>query len=150
MLAWHSENWAESRDGFARAREKNEANISYPLLIAATYFKEGNKTEAKNYLNQIMRKLDRNSLEYAVTRLFFDGYGDSQVAAKVRAEQNSTKRGKMTFYLALFYDLNNATELAQQYYLEVQNLNAPMFFEYRLNDWAVAKFNLAAARPTAR
>jgi tetratricopeptide (TPR) repeat protein len=150
MLAWRTESWAESRDAFAKSREKNESNISYPLLIAATYLKEGNKTEAKNYLDKVMRRLDRNSLEYAMTRLFFDGYGDAQVAAKVRSEQNSTTRGKMTFYLALFYDLNNASEMAQQYYLEVQNFNAPMFFEYRLNDWAVAKFNLAAIRANPR
>jgi tetratricopeptide (TPR) repeat protein len=146
ILEWHTENWIASRDAFTKAREKNGDNISYPLLVAATYFKEGKKTDAKNYLTQVMRRLDRNSLEYAMARLYYDSLGDSQVAAKVKNETNTTKRGKMLYYLALFYELNNAPELAQKYYLEVHSINAPMFFEYRLNDWALEKSGLPIAR----
>jgi tetratricopeptide (TPR) repeat protein len=137
VLAWRKENWEEARAAFAKAREKNPNNISYLLLVAATYMKEGKKKESRDYLEKAMRSLDRNSLDYAMARLYFDGLADSQVAMKVRKEENSTTRGKMLFYMALFYDLSNMPSLARQYYHEVHNFAAPMFFEYRLNEWAV-------------
>jgi hypothetical protein len=59
----------------------------------------------------------------------------------VAEETNSTIKGKMTYYLGLFYELNNAPELAQKFYLDVQTLTAPLFFEYRLNDWALANYS---------
>jgi tetratricopeptide (TPR) repeat protein len=141
ILAWKKENWTECRDAFTKARERNAENISYPLLIAASYFKEGKKTDAKSFLSQVMRKLDRNSLEYAVVRLYFDNLADTPVVKKVMDETNRTLKGKMTYYLGLYYDINGAKELALQYYTDVQELNAPMFFEYRLNDWALEKLN---------
>jgi tetratricopeptide (TPR) repeat protein len=139
ILAWHKENWEECRAAFSKAREVNAENVSYPLLIAASYFKEGKATDAKNYLAQVMRRMDRNSLEYAVVRLYFDNINDALVVKKVMDETNRTIKGKLTYYLALYYDINKAPELALQYYTEVHNIVAPMFFEYRLNDWALEK-----------
>ncbi|GMO39550.1 MAG: hypothetical protein Pg6C_00010 [Treponemataceae bacterium] len=151
MLEWRKENWKDSRDAFTKAREKTIEqkvdNISYSLLIAATYLKEGKTKDAKDFLDKVIRPLDRNSLEYAMARLYYDGAAvrnaDSSVISKINKEENSTKRGKMKFYLALFYDLHNMQTPARQYYFEVQEIAAPMFFEYRLNEWAVEKFNNA-------
>jgi tetratricopeptide (TPR) repeat protein len=144
VLAWRKENWEEARTAFSKAREKNMKNISYPLLVSATYLKEGKKKESRDYLEKAMKPLDKNSLDYAMARLYFDGLADIQVASKVRKEENSTTRGKMLFYLALFYDLNNIAQSARQYYLEVHNFAAPMFFEYRLNEWALDKLGGAS------
>jgi tetratricopeptide (TPR) repeat protein len=138
MLAWYKEKWAESRAAFTKAREIQADNISYVLMIAATYMKENRLKDSKDFLAKALKTLDRNSLEYAMVRLYHDRSGDTAVVQKVLNETNRNTRGKMLYYLGLFYELNGNDVLAKKYYIEVQCLQSPMFFEYRLNDWALA------------
>jgi tetratricopeptide (TPR) repeat protein len=136
-LAWRVKNWRECREAFSKAREYDSKNISYPLFIAATYFKEGNKAEAKKILDQTMRRMDKFSTEYSVVRLYFDGIQESAVVQKVMNETNRNVRGRLLFFIGLYYEINGAPEMARQYYREVQEISAPMFFEYRINEWAL-------------
>jgi hypothetical protein len=50
--------------------------------------------------------------------------------------KNVNERGKMYYYLALLFDLFGGTEAAKEFYSKVVGLNSPMFFEYRLAEWA--------------
>lgn len=84
-----------------------------------------------------MKYVERNSLDYQMLRLYYDGLGDAAVSTKVANETNSTQRGRMLFYLAVFYEIQELDHLATQYYLEVIDMQAPMFFEYRLCEWAL-------------
>ncbi|HZK19964.1 MAG TPA: tetratricopeptide repeat protein [Treponemataceae bacterium] len=137
ILAWGEKNWSDTRTGFKKAYEVRPNNTSYPLMIAAAYLKEGKKKEAKEFLGHVMKNLDRSSIEYAITRLYWDGLGDSSVLIKVTKIDNSTNRGKFLFYMALWYELQGYTDLAQKYYLVIQEMECPMFFEYRLCEWAL-------------
>ncbi len=136
MFAWHSGSWAESRAAFSKAREQNQDNISYVLMIAATYLKEKNTVACKEFTAEVMKKQDHSTLEYLMVRLYHDQSGDLGVVNKVQDETNRTKRGKMLYYLALYFDLIGKPDLAQKYYAEVVEMKSPMFFEYRLAEWS--------------
>ena len=106
-------------------------------MISATYQKEGKAFDNKEFLTTALKQVARDSLDYHVLRLYYDSLGDDAVLKKVVNEQDSTIRGKMLFYLALFYENIDLPQLAMQYYLEIVDMQAPMFFEYRLAEWAI-------------
>lgn len=153
IIAWHEEQWAEAREAFIKARELNDDNISYPLMIAACYYKEGKKMEAKKFLEGVLKNLrnkqqmakntadkDRYAAEYDVARLYSDLSGEQPIIQRVRKIQNSNRRGKLLFYLGLYCDIVTNGKLASaDFYTDVINMNSPMFFEYRLAEWAVGK-----------
>ncbi len=137
MLYWKDENWTEARNAFLRAYEADPESISYALLISATYLKENNRVRNQEFLKEAMKGVDRSSLDYLMLRLYYDGLGDNSVLQKVVNEENSTTRGRMLFYMAVFYEIQGLEDLANKYYIEVTDMQAPMFFEYRFCEWAV-------------
>lgn len=141
ILAFHDKNWSEARKAFMKCREFNLDNISYPLMITYCYYMEGDKVNAKKYSDSVLRKMDRNSVEYTMLRSFHDETDKLPLLQKIASIDNSTKRGKMYFYLGLLYDMFGGTEFANEYYLKVVNMNSPMFFEYRIAEWKVGKVN---------
>ncbi len=137
MLYWKEENWVDARNAFLLALDASPRNTSYSLLISATYLKEGKRAENQEFLLDAMRTIDRESLDYLMLRLYYDGVGDSAVLYKVVDEESITTRGRMLFYMALYYELTGLQELANKYYIEVADIQGPMFFEYRFCEWAV-------------
>ncbi len=137
IFAWGEGKWEESRKAFEKAYEITPNNISYPLMISACYQKENKKQENKLFMTKVLKTLDKNSLNYAVARMYMEGIGDGPVLQKVVNETNKTTKGKMLYYMALFYELKGNDVLANKYYIEIQEMKSPMFFEYRLNDWAL-------------
>ncbi len=83
-----------------------------------------------------MKTMDKKSLDYTLVRMYHDMAGDSGVAIKIQNEQNRNKRGKFLFYYALYFDILKKTDLAKKYYIEVVEMKSPMFFEYRMAEWA--------------
>ncbi|HOF11872.1 MAG TPA: tetratricopeptide repeat protein [Treponemataceae bacterium] len=141
MIYWHKEEWAKSRNAFNYAYKLNPANISYPLMISATYLREKNTKANKDFLKNVYGKFPADSIEYAMTRLYYDGINPPLVEKKLTSITSSFLKGKMHFYMGLFYDLYGDDINAKKQYLIVKNLQSPMFFEYRLNDWILAKMN---------
>ena len=139
MLAWREGNWQESLDNFLKAYEMNSKNVSYQLMISACYQKMSNTTANKEFLSKAMKGLDKQSLDYLMLRLYYDGLADSAVLNKVVNNNSRTTKGKMLFYMALFYELKGNTPLANKLYLEVADMDSPLFFEYKLTQWAVEK-----------
>ena len=104
------------------------------------YLKEGNKEAAKKIAQDLMKKLDRESAEYNLVRLYVDTYSknaETSLVNKINKEDNNNKRGKMLFYMGLFYEINGSLEVAQEYYAKVTSFQAPMFFEYRIAEWGL-------------
>ncbi len=137
MIYWHKEDWAKSREAFTEVYKLNGANISYPLMISATYLKEGKKKENKEFLSLVMKNMDRNSAEYAVVRLYYDGINPAAVEKKIAGVTNASLKGKLTFYMGLFYNILGDDLSAKKQYIQVKSLPSPMFFEYKMNDWAL-------------
>ena len=139
ILEYHFGNYKNARALFDKAYSYSES-FAYKLMNIAMYLKEGNKNEAKKVAQELMKKLDRESTEYNMARLYVDTYSknaESTLINKINKEDNSNKRGKMLFYMGLFYEINGSLELAQEYYSKVTAMQAPMFFEYRIAEWGL-------------
>ena len=139
MLAWNKKNYAEARAAFQKAYTAYSDNISYPLMIAATYLKENNTKDCKAFLTKIMKNRATDSLEYVMLRLYYDGLADQRVAQKIANETNKNLKGKMMYYYGLFNEIYGNDVQAKKYYTDILALNSPMFFEYRLAEWAVGE-----------
>ncbi len=137
IIYWHKGDWANCRSAFTSAYKLNPSNVSYPLMISASYIKEGNKKDNKDFLTLVMKNMDRESAEYAMIRLYYDGINPQVVEKKITSVTNSTLKGKLTFYMGLYYDLYGDDVSAKKQYIEVRSLPSPMFFEYKLNEWAL-------------
>ena len=141
ILAWHEENYAEARASFEKAFSYYPQSVSYPLMIAACMYKSNRAFEVKPFLQKIMKTYsDRESLEYLMIRLYHDlgpGNAENLILQKIGKEDNSTKKGKMTFYMALYDEIKGHAELAKKIYTEVAALQSPMFFEFRLAEWKI-------------
>ena len=141
ILEYRAGNYENAIKYFTKTYEFS-ASYAYSLMIAACWFKLNKPLEAKKVLGAQLKKLDPNSTEYALVRFFNDSYNrnaESNLVQKVTKESNSNNRGKMLFYMGLYYELNKADELAKEYYAKVTNLKAPMFFEYRIAEWGLMK-----------
>ncbi|OJF76343.1 MAG: hypothetical protein BKP49_07680 [Treponema sp. CETP13] len=139
VLAWGEKDWESVRTGFYKAYEQRPTNVSYALMVAVAYLKQDKKAECKEFLSKVLKTLDRSSVEYMVVRMYWDNLGDESVLLKVSKLESVSKRGKYYFYLGLWYELQGHQSLAQKYYIQVTEMEAPMFFEYRLAEWAIEK-----------
>lgn len=142
VLQWREGNWAESRRAFLEGLKYYENNYAYVLMVAATYLKENNRNEMRNYLAKAMRAFKSDSVEYQVMRLYYDNgpvNAENNVTKQVNSEQSTTKKGKLRYYMALYFDLKNSTKLSEELYSQVVGVAAPLFFEYRLAEWGLEK-----------
>ena len=137
ILYLHEKQWKKAREAFMKCYEKNQNNISYPLMVTYCYYMEKDTPNAKKFSDSVLRKLNRNSLDYAMLRVFHDLAGEGPLPQKISALTSSNEKGKMYFYLALLYDMVGGIEASNKYYMEVVKLNCPMFFEYRIAEWRV-------------
>ena len=115
-------------------------SYSYKLMIAASYFKKNDSFNAKKTITEVLKTLERDSTEYNMARMFGDTYSrnaETTLLGKINKEDNSTKKGKMLFYMGLYYEIFGSKELAQDYYAKVAGMKAPMFFEYRIAQWGL-------------
>ena len=139
ILLYHDKNYKDSIKYFQKASEYSDS-YSYTLMSAACYYKLGDSISAKKLLQAKMKKLTANTTEYDLVRFFNDNYSrnaEVTLKQKIQKESNSNNRGKMLFYLGLYYEINNADDVAKEYYAEVTSLQAPMFFEYRIAEWGL-------------
>ena len=142
LLEWHEGNWAASRTAFQKAYSYNKSDFSYVLMTAAAYLKEKNVIDCKKFLAQTMRGFDRTSLAYEMMRLYHDQGGfnaETSLRLKIDKIDKPSERGKMWYYMGLFYELKGAAKLANEYYSKIIKMQAPMFFEYRLAEWSLGK-----------
>ena len=141
ILEYRAKNYENAIKYFTKTYEFSPS-YAYTLMIAACWFKLNKPLEAKKVLAAQLKKLDANSTEYSLVRFYNDNYNrnaESNLIQKITKETNSNNRGKMLFYMGLYYELNKAEELANEYYAKVTSLKAPMFFEYRIAEWGLQK-----------
>ncbi len=139
ILEFHMENWEEARKYFTKANEISDS-YAYKLMILATYIKQNKMFEMKQLSEKYMKPMDRNSLEYKMIRLYHDQgpmNAENAVIKDIEKETDKNKRGKMKYYLALYYDMKGSKSVAAEYYNQITKMQTPMFFEYRLAEWAL-------------
>lgn len=139
ILEYRAKNYENAIKYFTKTYEFSPS-YAYSLMIAACYFKLNKPLQAKDILTKQLKKLDGNSNEYALVRFYNDAYNrnaESNLIQKITKETNSNNRGKMLFYMGLYYELNKAEDLSREYYAKVTSMKAPMFFEYRIAEWGL-------------
>ncbi|MBR7063816.1 MAG: tetratricopeptide repeat protein, partial [Treponema sp.] len=142
LLEWHENDFKRSRASFERALNNNPKSVSYKLMIAATYLKEKNLFEAKNFLQKAMKGVDRASIEYDMLRLYHDQGGanaESRMSMRIKTVAEPSAKGRMLFYLGLYYELKNMPRLAEEYFKQVTEMQTPLFFEYEIAEWSLQK-----------
>lgn len=139
ILEYRAKNYKEAINLFQKAYSYSP-HYSYTLMIALCYYRLNDSINAKKVLAAQLKKLDANSTEYKLVRFYNDSYSknaETNLIQSISKETNSNNRGKMLFYMGAYYDLNKADELANEYYAKVINMQAPMFFEYRIAEWGL-------------
>jgi len=139
MLRMKDKKWAQARDAFLDAYKQAPKEYSYALLAAINWMRAGKITDPKQFLAQVLRTAPRDSLEFAMLRLYHDLSGDGDVSVRVQEEKNIYTKARMVFYLASYYDIRGNKTLADRYYLLVQELDAVATLEWRLNEWILAE-----------
>ena len=143
ILEWHMGNWENARNYFLKAFSYNTNSCSYALMIAATYLKQKDTLNAKKFLEKAMKTIDKTkaeAIELEMLRFYHDNYtrtAETNLKNKISKENNSTIRGKLLFYMGLYYELNGGKELANEFYAKVTAMQAPLFFEYRIAEWGL-------------
>ena len=139
ILEYHAGNYKEAIKYFQEAYKYNPS-YSYSLMTAACYFKLKDPFNAKKILKAQMKKLNRGSVEYELVRFFHDSYSrnaESTLIRKINALESSNERGKMLFYMGLYNEIHGSEIIAQEFYSQVLQVKAPMFFEYRIAEWGM-------------
>jgi tetratricopeptide (TPR) repeat protein len=141
VLKMRSKQWAAARDAFLEAYKQapKESNYNYALLAAMNWMRAGRQTDPKQFLAQVLRTIPRDTVEYAMTRLYHDLSGDSNVITLVDGEKNIYKKSQMLFYLASYYDIKGSKTLADKYYLMGRELNAAGSIEWQLNEMMITE-----------
>ncbi|MGP1455563.1 MAG: tetratricopeptide repeat protein [Treponema sp.] len=134
VLLYERKDWAGARAAFINALSYAPENRSYALMIPLCSYKQGNKAEAKKFTEQYIKtiKRDKNELDYFLCRLFLDFTGDAEVQQQLNKEKSETIKFRKSFYLAAFYQLTDKWTVAEKYYIDIQAVTVPSFFEYRL------------------
>ena len=138
ILEFHMKNWEEARKYFEKANSISE-HTAYKLMILATYIQQKKTFEMKQLSEKYMKTLDRNSIDYKMIRLYHDNgpfNAESAIAKDLTKETDKNKRGKMLYYFGLYYEMKGSQAVAREYYNEILKMQTPMFFEYRLAEWA--------------
>lgn len=139
VLEFHAKNYKEAIALFNKAYEVSPS-YSYSLMIAICYLKMNDSFNAKKILTAQLKKLKNDSTEYNLIRFYAESYNrnaENSLIQKINKETNSNNRGKMLFYMGMYYELNKGDVLSKEYYAKVTNMQAPMFFEYRIAEWGL-------------
>ncbi|MCR5285705.1 MAG: tetratricopeptide repeat protein [Treponema sp.] len=141
ILCYHLKKYEDAIKFFNKTYEYSNS-YAYKLMASACYTKLGDKLKAKNTLSPVLKTLEKDSPEYYLVRFWYESYSknaESSLINRISKEENGNKRGKMLFYMGLYYELNNFEEMANDYYAKVTSMQAPMFFEYRIAEWGLLK-----------
>ena len=143
-----TQRWAEARDVFLQAHRQAPGESHYALLAAISWIRMGDPMGARNFLRQAITRVTRDSLEWHMFRLFYDltvnvVAGEHNMLTRLNREENETLRARMTFYMAMFYDIRGNVAMANRHFLMVNEMNRMAIPEWRLNRWILAERGIA-------
>ena len=140
-------NWAEARDTFMEVYRRALEEHLYALLVAINWMRMEDITSPQAFLQNVLTRVTRDTLEWHMFRLFIDltsrnFTNESTMAVRLDRERNEQLKARMLFYMAQYYDIRGNTDLANRYYLMVNEMNVRAIPEWRLNQWILAERGL--------
>lgn len=142
ILAMREKRWKDASDAFIKAFEQARESYHYALLIALCMRRDGRDTEAVSFIAQVIRRIDRNKIEWQLLRLFHDMSGDVDIAVRIEKETMIDVKARMLYYLAQYYHIRGNTSLAQRFHLQLREMNVQNIIEWRLNEWALEELKI--------
>jgi tetratricopeptide (TPR) repeat protein len=137
-------NWNGARDAFMEVYKRaREDTAAYGLLTAMNWMRGGKLSDPRQFLEQVIAKTERNSLEWYMLRLYHDLTGDNDIVIRLDGEKNGDTKARMLYYLANYYDIRGNKTLADKYFLMVREMDRKSIPEWRLNEWALESRGLA-------
>jgi tetratricopeptide (TPR) repeat protein len=137
-------NWNGARDAFLEVYKRSEQDtVAYGLLAAMNWMRGGKLSDPRQFLEQVIAKAERNSLEWYMLRLYHDLVGDNDIVIRLDSEKNGDTKARMLYYLANYYDIRGNKTLADKYFLMVREMDRKSMPEWRLNEWALESRGLA-------
>ena len=127
--------YTEARDAFLAAYRQAPKEFRYVLLAAINWMKSGRMTDPKQFLAQVLRTVPRDSADWVLLKLYHDLSGDSDAVEKASKEQNLDEKARMLFYIANYYDIRGNKSLADNYFLQVKEMNRIGTIEWKINEW---------------
>jgi tetratricopeptide (TPR) repeat protein len=141
--------WAQARDAFMEVYRQVPNEWYYALLAAINAMKADNQTSPRQFLNQAMAKVKRDTMEYYLLRLFYDlsgrvYAGENDMLLRADRETNLVNKARMVFYLANYYDIRGNAALANKYFLQFKQMDQEALPEWRLNEWLIEERGIQA------
>jgi tetratricopeptide (TPR) repeat protein len=145
MLKMRNHQWEAARNAFIQAYNSAPTEWSYAILAMINWRRLGQPGNIRDFANIALRKLSRDSLEYAMLRLFLDMNGDDGVSRRVSQEQDPKLKARMLYYLSCYYDIQGKSRIADVMLGEIMEIeNRRSIPEWRLVMWAAEERSLAA------
>jgi tetratricopeptide (TPR) repeat protein len=144
IIKMRKHQWAEARDAFLEAYRQAPKEQGYALLAAMNWMRAGRINDPRQFLEQALRRVERESLDWYMLRLYHDLAGDNDTAIRIDREKNLDNKARMLYYLANYYDIRGNKILADKYFLQVKELDRKAIPEWRLNEWIIEERNLKA------
>jgi tetratricopeptide (TPR) repeat protein len=142
-IKMRNHQWEEARNAFVQAYNRAPDEWSYALLVMMNWRRMDQPGNIRDFANLAMRRLNRESLEYAMLRLYLDMSGDEAVARQINQETNFGLKARMLYYLANYYDIKGMNRLADITFLEIMKLEQRITIpEWRLVLWTMEERNL--------
>ena len=146
VIRMRNKQWALARDAFLDAYRQAPTEFSYAILASICWMRAGRTTDPRTFLAQVLRTAPRDSLDFAMLRLFHDLSGEIDLSRRVESEVNIYTRSRMLFYLASYFDITGSGTLAEMYYLMVQELEVVASIEWRLNEMVLEERGIGIRR----
>ncbi|MCL2042624.1 MAG: tetratricopeptide repeat protein [Treponema sp.] len=134
IIKMRNRQFTEARDAFLTAYRQAPREFRYALLAAYNWMKAGRTSDPKQFITQVLRTAPRDSAEWRLLRLYHDLSGDMDVIANANREQNLDTKSMMFFYIALYYDAIGSRTLANNFFLQVKELNRTHTIEWKMNE----------------
>ena len=137
-----------ARDAFVKAWSYALPEVNYALLAAYCWLKaeknsKESKAQVRDMMNNAIKQVKRDSLEYYVLRMYAEGIGDTDVANRIEKGGDSVSKVRALFYLACFYDLHDLPALAEKYSDDFNAYNRRDIVEFRINEFLRPESNVA-------
>jgi tetratricopeptide (TPR) repeat protein len=140
--------WSEARSAFMETYRQLPNDWCYALLAAVNWMKADNVTAPRQFLNQVMAKVKRDTIEYYMVRLYYDlsgrvYAGENDMLQRIDKEKNTVTKARMIFYLGHYFDIRGNQTLADKYFTQFRDMDCQTLPEWRFNQWILEERGLA-------
>jgi tetratricopeptide (TPR) repeat protein len=137
-------NWQEAERALKQAYRYEPGKPTYALMAALALKRDGRDAEAAAYLQEIERKLPRESWHYAVARFYQRPNYDLAVLERWRKEKSEVEKKRMSFYIASQYLISGTEGVARQLFIDLIESKELNVTEVKLAQWELKNSNMGS------